>query len=331
MKIKKLVILIFLLTFSINTTNAWLWLLAQSWDILNVAKWNELVNDKLSRINLKAWTWVTLTNSWSDILINSQWWTVTPYITTISQISVWSNSTNTINLDWYNFTPTSILQIPGFDWTINSTNVLSPVKLEANITSWSATADYNLVISNWGVLNTIWTWNWINLLHVWEIIWTWVAWTYLEDFEAGQGSWVSSWLTWDWTRDSGWTPSSWTWPNQWAGWSTWYMFTEVSSWADANEFWIETTDFRHATWISLDYHMKWDNIWTLYIQTLSSWTWTTVWSISGQQQVNQADAYINTWNIDLTWYQVESVRILMNWATGWSWDIAVDNISITSD
>ena len=41
--------------------------------------------------------------------------------------------------------------------------------------------------------------------------------------------------------------------------------------------------------------------------------------------------YINTWNIDLTWYQVEKIRVLSNWATNWEWDIAIDNISITSD
>ena len=323
---KKLLIAILIFVFTLNTTNAWLWLLAQSWDILNVAKWNEL-----SRVNLKAWTWVTLTNSWSDIFVNTTSSSI-PYISTTLKQIVATSSTSNISLNWTNFTPTSTLIIPSFDWTIDSVNVISPTSLQATITPWSNETDYDLVVSNWWTLSTLWPWNGSLLLWVAApVLWTWVAWTYLEDFEADQGSWVSSWLTWDWTRDDAWPPSSWTWPNEWAWGSTWYMFTEVSNWDDANEFWIETTDFRHATSVSLDYHMVWTDIWTLYIQTLRSWTWTTVWSISGQQQADQADPYINTWNIDLTVYQVESIRILMNWATDRSWDTAVDNISITSD
>ena len=69
----------------------------------------------------------------------------------------------------------------------------------------------------------------------------------------------------------------------------------------------------------------------MYIQTSYMWVWTTVWSISGQQQAAQTDTYINTWNIDLTWYQVEKIRVLSNWATSWGWDITVDNISIISN
>ena len=334
---KKILLTLFILAFTLNTTNAWLWLIAQNWDLLNISKWNEMItklNTKLDQSNI-TWTGnIEVNNSWTGVVISFTGWiesSPTPYISNTTQISIWSNSTSNIDLDWYNFTPTSVLQIPGFDWTVNSTTVLSPVSLQANITSWPATSDYNLVISNWWVLNTDWINNWVNLLHVWDILWTWVAWTYTEDFEAGLWSYVSSWLTGDWTRDSWWTPSGWTWPNEWAGGSTWYLYTEVSSGKHTNDFWIETSNFRHATSISLDYHMFWPDIWSLYIQTLFQWTRTTVWSISGQQQANQADAYINTWNIDLTWYQVESIRILMNWATSWSWDVAIDNISITSN
>ena len=326
---KKIFIVVLIFIFTINTTNAWLWLIAQTWDILNVAKWNELVADKLSRINLKAWTWITLTTSWDDIFVNSF---AVPYITTTVKQNISTSRPSTIYIDWVNFVPSSTITIPWFDWTIDSVNVISPIRIEVSLTPWTVVADYNIVVSNDWVLNTQWAWNGDLLLWVVNpVLWTWLAWTYLEDFEAGQGSWVDSWLTWTWTRDSGWTPSAWTWPNTWAGPSTWYMYTEVSNWADANEFGIETTNFARATSVSLDYHMFWPDIGTLYIQVLRSWVWTTVWSISGQQQAAQTDPYINTWNIDLTSYEVESIRILMNWATNWGWDTAVDNISITSD
>ena len=328
---KKLLIALLILVFSFNTTNAWLWLIAQSWDILNVAKWNELVNDKLSRINLKAGSWVTLTTSWNDIFINSASSSI-PYISTSTKQLVATSTTSNIFLDWSNFTPTSALLIPWFDWTINSVAINSPTSIQANITTWTTVTDYNLVISNGWTLNTLWPGNWNLLLWVVApVLWTWLAWTYLEDFEVWLWSYVSSWLTWNWTRDSWGTPSVGTWPNTGAGGSIWYIYTEVSWWANANEFGIETTNFRHATGVSLDYHMFWTDIGTLYIQTLYAWVRTTVWSISWQQQAAQTDPYINTWNIDLTWYQVESIRILMNWAISWAWDTAVDNISITSD
>jgi hypothetical protein len=338
MKINKFFIIILIVFLTFTSTNAWVWLFAWNWDILNISKWNEMItklNTKLEQSNI-IWTWnIDITNGiWNNVIVSFTWWlnsSPIPYITTTSRLIIPANSTKTINLNWDNFTPSSIIQIPWFDWTVNSVNVLSPYKIEANITAWSTLSDYDLIVSNNWVLNTQWSWNWVNLLHIWDILWTWVAWTYLEDFEAWMWSWVSSGLTWDWTRDSWWTPSSWTWPNNWAGWSTRYLYTEVSSWADKYAFWVETTDFRHATSVSLDYHMVWTNIWTIYVQTLYAWTWTTVWSLSWQQQANQDDAYINTWNIDLTWYQVESIRVLMNWATWWSWDIAFDNISITSD
>jgi len=328
---KKILITFLIFAFSINTTNAWLWLIAQSWDILSSSKWNELVADKLSRINLKSWTWIVLTNSWDDIFINATS-SVIPYISTTGQILATTSTQISFNLEWVNFTPSSTIIIPGFDWTIDSINVVSPLKIEITITPWSTEAEYDLVISNWWVLNTEWTWNWVGLLSVTDpVLGTWVAWTYLEDFEAWMWSWVSSWLTWDWTRDSDWTPSSNTWPDDWAWASTWYIYTEVSNWDDANEFGIETDDFRHATTVSLDYHMYWSDMWTVYIQTLYDWNWTTVWSISWEQQTAETDAYINTWDIDLTAYKVEKIRILMNWASWYRWDAAVDNISITSD
>jgi len=80
-------------------------------------------------------------------------------------ISVASSTTATITLTGTNFIPTSTVSITGFDGTINSTNVLSPVKIELNITTGAA-GTFDIVVSNNGVANTLWAGNGVGLLQV---------------------------------------------------------------------------------------------------------------------------------------------------------------------
>ncbi|MDQ7008850.1 MAG: hypothetical protein Q9M94_00995 [Candidatus Gracilibacteria bacterium] len=334
---KKILIFILVFAFTMNTTNAWLGLTAQVGDLLNISKWNEMIdklNTKLDQSNIVGSSNIEVNNSGTGVIISltgSVSASSIPYITSGSK-TITTSTTKNINITGLNFVPSTTVSIPGWAGTINSTTINSPTDLDINITASTTAATYDFVISNSTVQNTLWTGNGVGQLTVFpEILGTGLAGTYTEDFEVSLGSWVSSGLTGDWTRDSGGTPSNGTGPTTGAGGSTWYMYTEVSNGADANEFGIETSDFRHATSVSLNYHMFGPDIGTLYIQTLYLGTWTTVWSISGQQQAAQADPYLNTGNIDLTGYQVEKIRILMNGATSWGGDTAVDNISIISN
>jgi len=80
-------------------------------------------------------------------------------------ISVASSTTTTLTLTGSNFIPTSTVSITSFDGTINSTNVLSPVKIELNITAGVA-GTFDIVVSNNGVVNTLWASNGVGLLQV---------------------------------------------------------------------------------------------------------------------------------------------------------------------
>jgi len=76
------------------------------------------------------------------------------------------SSSKSFTITGNNFISTSIVTIPGFDGTIDSVNVISPTQIDITVTSGSATADYDIVITNNGVSNTSWTGNGDNLLHV---------------------------------------------------------------------------------------------------------------------------------------------------------------------
>ncbi len=332
---KKILITLFIVFISISGTNAWLWLIAENWDLLNITKWNELVADKLSRSDLKAWDNVTLTNSGSEIYIN--WmvsWNWVPFIWNEDQIWMPINQTKTVTIIWRNFTPETTVSTVA--WTIANLQILSPVELNFDLTTGSIEWEFDVILDNDWVQNTYWTGNWVNLINVWNILWNWPSWTYSEDFETNTlWNWVEvSWLTANvsFQTRSWWTPSSNTWPDDGAGASTYYIYTEASSPNYANKtFAIETDYFHHATSISFDYHMYGDTMWDLIVQTLYDWTWTDVYTISWQQQTSNTDVYLNTWNIDLTPYQTEKIRFFYTSWSSYTWDCALDNIVITSD
>lgn len=74
-------------------------------------------------------------------------------------------TTRNITLTGLNFITTSIVTIPGFDGSINSTTVISPSEIQLNITT-GAINTFDFIVSNAGILNTQWTGNGIGLLQV---------------------------------------------------------------------------------------------------------------------------------------------------------------------
>jgi len=198
---KKILITFLVLVFTLNTTNAWLWLTAENWDLLNIGKWNEMITKLYTKIDQSNVTWtgnIQVTNSWTWVVISLTWAIQSnpiPYITTQNQIIIPNNSTNTITLEWDDFLPNSQVTIPWFPWTIDSVNVISQSRIEIDVTTNGDSWVYDFVVSNNWILNTLWSWNWVDLLRVTAADWT-----------SKENSWetckkiLDDWYsTWDWT------------------------------------------------------------------------------------------------------------------------------------
>ena len=54
---------------------------------------------------------------------------------------------------------------------MNSVSIISPTEIIINVTAGAATAFYDIVVSNNGVLNTAWTGNGMNLVDVHSYLW----------------------------------------------------------------------------------------------------------------------------------------------------------------
>jgi len=154
---------------------------------------------------------------------------------------------------------------------------------------------------------------------------------YGESFESGIGAWTQSGADdFDWTRDSGGTPSSSTGPSSGSD-GSWYMYTEATSNFNNQAIFIspcfDLTSLSVASF-GFDYHMYGSNMGTLTVEISddNGSSWNPLWSLSGNQG--------NSWNsqsIDLTSYIGGSVQLRFIGLTGPSYrsDMAIDNISLT--
>lgn len=333
---KKILSTIWVFILSFSAVVAWNGIIAENGDLLNINKWNEMVNiinQKLSIWDIVAGEWVNFTNSGSQIIINSSAGELVPYIVQQSQKIVAPNTTQNITIVWENITPTSQVEIPWFDGIINSSFWLNPNEIIANITTGNTANIYDVIIDNQGVKSTAWPTNGADLLQVvTPVLWNGPAWTYIEWFEANSlWSWQNvTWLDANLTVQQGGTPSTWTWPNQ-ASNGSYYVFAETSNPNyPTKTFWISTNNFRQAQSISFDYHMFGATMWNLEVQILHNWVWSNVYIIKWQQQAAQTDAWLNTGVIDLSGELVEEIRLLYTSGTNYTGDMAIDNISIIS-
>lgn len=165
----KIFLLLCISIFTIQTSDAWLGLVAENWDLLSLAKWNQMISDKLSRSDLVAGNNITLTASGSEIIVNATgWWgggwAWEPYISNSTVIDYAKSETKNITLSGYNFTSTSVVSSPA--WIVNSTTHVSPVELQFNMTSGTTSGTYNILVSNGGTTNTAWTNNGVWLITV---------------------------------------------------------------------------------------------------------------------------------------------------------------------
>ena len=327
---KKILITLLVFIFTINTTNAWIWLIADSWDVLSVLKWNELVaklNTKLDQSNV-SWVWnIDVVNSWTWVLISFTWSVSSasiPYIDSNITNWIYESSTRNISIKWINFDPNTNVSIPGWPWTINSVNVNWPTSIDINITSSSWTWVYDIVLSNAWVQNTLWTSNWVWLINVlppstWKDLRLWG-----DPFSDWNWAWndirYRSWM--NMTRDSTWMYFSWSTP-----WSSWVKF-ESMSWSRGSNKTLEwiftapssnmmigigsnaTDETNTAQYQQAEVEMYFQNstsLWGLYWNNGSLWT---AWNQSNSATISWCSSQIFKWKFTNDWTAWSSVFTL---------------------
>ncbi len=156
---------------------------------------------------------------------------------------------------------------------------------------------------------------------------------YSQSFESGIGQWSqASGDDFDWSRNSGGTPSSNTGPSS-ANDGTYYMYMESSSpnYSTKNSIFnspcFDLSAETSATF-SFKYHMYGSSsMGSLKLEAKTGSTWTQVWSASG----NNGNAWL-TATVDLASYAGSTVQLRFNGTTGTTWqgDMAVDKLSLTT-
>jgi len=106
----------------------------------------------------------------SSTVTGTDWITNTsnpiPFISDSQYPSIPTSTASTITINGYNFIPASTVTVPSFDGTVTSVTPISPTQINATFTPGTNETIYDIVISNNGVLNTLWTGNGEDLLKV---------------------------------------------------------------------------------------------------------------------------------------------------------------------
>lgn len=156
-----------------------------------------------------------------------------------------------------------------------------------------------------------------------------------DNFEAGLGDWSNiAGDTADWTRDSGGTPSSGTGPAGGANGSTWYVYLETSV-GGANTAgdtaYLESAFIEGSSrTLTFFYHMYGTDMGTLNVDVFHDGSWSNgVWSLSGQQQTSNGEAYTQA-TVNLGAYS-GAIRLRFRGvaAGGYRGDMAIDDVVVT--
>ncbi|MCH8147332.1 MAG: S8 family serine peptidase, partial [Planctomycetes bacterium] len=159
---------------------------------------------------------------------------------------------------------------------------------------------------------------------------------YAENFEAGLGLWSNvGGDVFNWTRDSGGTPSVGTGPSGDHTTGTgWYMYIETSSPRVAGDTAILEGPCFHLGGVSgadlsFWYHMHGTSIGTLNVDVSTDCSaWTNVWTLSGAQGNVWTQATVNLDTYAGTTIKVRFVGVR---GSSWSGDITIDDIALDVD
>ena len=170
-----------------------------------------------------------------------------------------------------------------------------------------------------------------------------------DDFETGFGNWTTDGSQCTWIRNQDNTPSNSTGPcgcydsgsgfDHTIGDATgWYAYVETSGSVCQGsdlEAILEGPDLDADTYSSFAltfyYHMYGSNMGDLHVDVYNGTSWETdVYLLSGQQQINGTDAYLQSAVINLDSYTgIIKVRFRYNGVTGYRADVAIDDIEIS--
>ena len=158
---------------------------------------------------------------------------------------------------------------------------------------------------------------------------------YSEGFESGFGSWTQgSGDDFDWTRRSGSTPSSNTGPSS-ASDGSQYVYMESSAPNFSTKRAILESPCYNLSGVTngsfnFKYHMYGATAMgslSLAVSTNNGASWTTIWSLSG----NQGNAWTDA-TVDLSSYSGSTIKLRFDGTTGTTWqgDMAIDAVSLSN-
>jgi len=104
-----------------------------------------------------------------------------------------------------------------------------------------------------------------------------------------------------------------------------FVFTEVSSGGHSTDFTMETNNFSKCTDIKFWYDLHGTNCGTVSIEVFDGTNWNTIWE--GSESTSSIWREVT---IDLSVFMVNKLRFRYNGASGWSGDLCIDMIEITS-
>lgn len=333
-----LVSIFVLLSISFGTSHAWTGLFANVWDVLSNTKWNEMItelNTKIDQSNVVAGTWITVTptGSWVTISATGISGDIIPYISTTSGFSMAPSSTTTLSLEGINFTPTSTVSIPSWAGSINSTTINSPSSLDINITSWATETLYDIIVSNGGLSNTLWTGNGTDMINVVTSTWRDLR-LWGDTFTAGNGAGndiryragmslsrdtngmsfagSSPWSSWVKFESLGWT----RWTNKTIDWifttPTSNMMIGIGSDATGE---TATDQYRQA-----EIEMYFSNSTTMWWLYWNNGTIGTAWTQSNSTTISSCTSGVYKWTFTNDGTSGSSVFTLYCLPSAWPWD-----------
>lgn len=160
---------------------------------------------------------------------------------------------------------------------------------------------------------------------------------YSDSMEVSFGNWsnVTTGDNKNWLRDSHGTPSYNTGPNTGSNGSTFYAYLETSSGSAYNagdSAILEGPSISGMNVrIAFDYHMFGSTMGALAIDVLENNQWTEdVWMVSGQKHSSSGSSYTQA-DVDLSAYNPSKIRFRATAIGGYTGDMAIDNITITSE